>query len=512
MSAFKIVRDDRIANKIIDLELKKYMWRTLDGSGNNMSNPNWGASNTPFIRKSYGAYTGNTISTTPNPRHISNLICKNNVRIQNSLNLTNMVWMWGQFLDHEITLTETDSADNANMTTPNTPEEDFSDRTIPFNRTKQIVNSNPREQANLLSCYIDGANVYGDNTTSNMELRRLDGSGKMKTSMGNNGEILLPYNVNSFPNARTTSSTFFLAGDVRSNENVGLIALHTLFVREHNRLCDQIILNPKYNSDELIFQQARRIVIGYMQNITYKEFLPKLLGNNFIDEYTGYNPLENPSIANEFSAVGFRLGHTMIPSQIAVAPNTLLPLRDLFFKPNYITTHGIDNVLRASSLNIMDEIDGTIVEDLRSFLFDSPTATILLDLPALNIQRGRDHGIPKYNVLRNAYGLNSRSYFYEITSNVNIAQKLALLYATPDDIDPWIGAIVEDRLPNMAVGELLSKILTDQFTRLRDGDRFWYKNDPGLTENEIANIQAITLADIINRNTSVNVPSNVFKV
>ena len=102
-----------------------------------------------------------------------------------------------------------------------------------------------------------------------------------------------------------------LRADVRANENPALTCVHTLFVREHNRKAGQIAsANPSW-TDEQIFQAARRHVVALLQHITYDEFLPALLGSP-LPAYTGYKASVNPSIATEFSTVGFRVGHSMV--------------------------------------------------------------------------------------------------------------------------------------------------------------------------------------------------------
>lgn len=423
-------------------------------------------------------------------------------------------------MDHEIDLTSTGS-ETANMTTPaviDDPEEDYPGRTIDFSRSIFVADSDPREQLTEISSFIDATNVYGYSSDRAYALRRLDGSGKLVTTLSDNGEDILPYNTQGLSNAMpggSTASDFFLAGDVRSNENAVLTAMHTLFVREHNRQCAEIILElPMHlRKEEIIYQHARRRVSGIMQAITYYDFLPAILGSG-LAAYTGYDATVDASIATEFSTVGYRLGHSMLSSNIRVGTGgTTITLMDAFFNPAYVQTNGADDLLIGSTRKLMQEIDSHIVEDVRSFLFGPPTATKLLDLASLNIQRGRDHGIPGYNAVRAAYGLSAVATFAGVTSDAALAAKLEALYTDTDSIDPWIGCLVEDHLPGSSVGPLVDAILRDQFIRLRDGDRYWYEIDTSLSAAEIKAIKETTLRDVIARNTvhtGTTITGNVF--
>jgi hypothetical protein len=76
-----------------------------------------------------------------------------------------------------------------------------------------------------------------------------------------------------------------IKGDARSSEQPGLAAVHTLFMREHNRLAEGLAkLNPHWD-DEILYQQARRILSGVTQHIVYREFLPRLLGWDAVHTY-----------------------------------------------------------------------------------------------------------------------------------------------------------------------------------------------------------------------------------
>src|SRR5262249_46301342 len=110
---------------------------------------------------------------------------------------------------------------------------------------------------------------------------------------------------------RVPGDQLFLAGDVRANENIELTSMQTLFVREHNRLAGPIAAANPGLSDEEIYQRARALVIAEIQVITYKQWLPALLGPDALRPYRGYNPGVNPGIANEFSTAAFRLHSTI---------------------------------------------------------------------------------------------------------------------------------------------------------------------------------------------------------
>ncbi len=108
--------------------------------------------------------------------------------------------------------------------------------------------------------------MYGSDYERAAALRTNDGSGKLAVSAGN----LLPFNESGLPNADGDSPMLFLAGDLRATEQVGLTALHTLFVREHNRLATQIGRRNRSLSGDEIYEQARQMVGAEIQAITYR--------------------------------------------------------------------------------------------------------------------------------------------------------------------------------------------------------------------------------------------------
>ncbi len=344
-------------------------------------------------------------------------------------------------------------------------------------------------------------------------LRTNDGSGRLKTSEGD----LLPFNTDKLPNAGGSDSSLFLAGDVRANEQVALTALHTLFVREHNRLARLIAEDrPELSGDE-IYQEARRIVGALMQAITYNEFLPVLLGPHGLAPYEGYDPSVDARIANVFSTAAYRFGHSALGRRLLrldadgeEIADGHLPLRDAFFAPSRITDEGgIEPLLRGLAWQRCQAVDPFIVDDVRNFLFGEPGAGGF-DLAALNIQRGRDHGLPGYNATRAAYGLEPAASFADISPDPQIQARLAAVYLYVDDVDLWTGGLAEERLHKVQVGETFATIIAEQFEALRDGDRFWYQLILG--RHELREIENTRLADIIRRNTDIGdeIPDDVF--
>ncbi|MGH6645220.1 MAG: peroxidase family protein, partial [Bradyrhizobium sp.] len=340
--------------------------------------------------------------------------------------LSPFAYLWGQFIDHDLDLTNAATpAEAFNIAVPaGDPYFDPTNsgtKTIPLSRSKVAAGTgvtSPRMQVNEITAFMDGSMVYGSSDTTAASLRTGVG-GQMKTSTGD----LLPQDATGF----------FLAGDIRVNENVSLISMQTLWVREHNRIASAIAAKNASLTDEEIFQKARRTVIGEIQAITYNEFLPALLGKNAIKAYAGYKAKVTPGISTEFSTAAFRLGHSMLTDDVEFmddqgnAVHDEISLAEAFFNPSLIHETGIDPILKYSASSNAEEIDTKIVDGLRNFLFGPPGAGGL-DLASLNIQRGRDHGLSDYNSTRAAIGLPKVTSFAQITDDVDVQNALQSLY------------------------------------------------------------------------------------
>ena len=491
--------------------------QSIDGTGNNLENTAFGATDAELLRVAENDYADGISEPAgedrPSAREISNLLSAADPEGTTSeRNLSSFVFAWGQFLDHDIDLSlEPENEEDAVSFDIEVPDGDplfdpFNTGEATIHLTRSAIADgtgtsvdNPAEQVNSITAWVDGSQVYGSDQETSDSLREFVGGRLLISDDG-----LLP----------TDENGGILAGDIRAAENVVLTSMHALFVREHNRLADEIEAENPDLSDEEIFQEARAIVIAELQSITYNEYLPALLGEDALSDYSGYDSSVDPSIANEFSTAAFRFGHSTLNDEFRLVGNDgedvaeAISLASAFFTPELLEETGIDSFLKYASSTQSQEVDLEVVDSLRNFLFGPPGAGGL-DLVSLNIQRGRDHGLADYNSTREAYGLERAETFADITSNEDVAANLESLYGDVENIDLWVGLMAEDHTENGSLGETATTIIADQFERLRDGDRFYYENT--MSNREIRQIENTTLADIIERNTNIDsLQSNVF--
>ncbi|MGB1250268.1 MAG: peroxidase family protein, partial [Candidatus Promineifilaceae bacterium] len=504
-------------------------FRSIDGSDNNLNNPHWGRVDEKLLRLAGSTYADGYSAPPigPNPRAVSNDVAAQSNPIFNALGVSDLFWQWGQFVDHDLGLTE-----------PIEPHESFP-ITVPagdplfnpagiidFNRSIYDLTTgttNPREQINQITAFMDASQVYASSTERAIWKRVVLSSNEVGADLQMSANNLLPYEPDGTCGG---TNPCFRAGDIRANEQPGLTAMHTLLMREHNRIVARLrVAYPDWDEDRL-YETTRLIVGSELQRITYNEWLPMLLGPNALPAYSGYDSSVNSGIANEFSTACFRFGHTMLSGtllRLDADGNQLagghIPLRDGFFNTSYILADGIDPIVRGLIAQRAQALDTQLVDDVRNFLF-GPVGAGGFDLAALNIQRGRDHGLASYNDMRAALGLGRATTFADITSDSALQAKLALAYGSVDKVDLWIGGLAEDAVNGGLLGATCSAVIADQLTRLRDGDRFWNANldwtvyglasDPVLHSNNTT-LGSLTLKQLIEWNSGVeNVPNNPF--
>ena len=209
-----------------------------------------------------------------------------------------------------------------------------------------------REQLNLQSSFLDGSMVYGAKQEVLDKLRdRSKGRGLMMLVDSD----LLPQDPTEKPSDCLDfrdDQRCFRGGDDRVNQNPALMSLSTILVREHNRVANILAsINPGW-TDEIVFQETRRIIVAFMQHITFNEYVPILLGQNLAGllgltpgkgfaQFSFYDENHDPRIANEWAAAAGRFGHSMIRSQWSrvdkhfnAAGTTSFYLRNSYFRAN----------------------------------------------------------------------------------------------------------------------------------------------------------------------------------
>jgi peroxidase len=479
-------------------------FRTIDGSNNNLADPALNQADTDFARVGPANFSDGVSAMTPgpNPREISNIVVAQaetgedgpHLMDDNGVALSGMMYAWGQFIDHDLDLQKQGTTTDISITVP--PDDEFlpPGSIIPLTRVAidpaTGVSGRPATAINTVTGWLDGSQIYGSDAATAASLRTPDGH--MKMSAGQNLPIL-----------DTDQGPAFAAGDVRAQENPDLTALQTLFLREHNYQVDRLHeKHPDWGGDKL-YETAKAITTAEMVNITYNEFLPHLLGKDAIASYHGYDPTVDARITEEFAGAAFRFGHSIVSDEISAISNlgaftSEQTLAESFFEdPATFTATGADGLLRHLSGDLANLLDAHLVDGLRNLLVDPPDG---MDLAAINIQRGHDLGLGTLNQTREALGLAPYTSFDQLSSDPETAAAFEQAYGSIDAVDLWAGGLAEDHAPGAIIGPTFAKIIGDQFTALRDGDRYYFENQKfdGQTLNEIKHT---TLSDLILRNT-----------
>ena len=515
--------------------------RTISGACNDLNNRLEGAAFQPFKRIIPPAYEdgisqpvgfSQTFSLRdprpfkpprPSARLISERIIKDLPQVENLATL--MLMQWGQFIDHDFAYLieasvlsekeeECEGCDPIGECLPiQVPldDPDFGENTpnrancLRFERAAGVCRPrifgifNPRDQLNQITMWLDASMVYGSTNEEQPGLRAFR-DGRLLES--NDGNRFMPID----PSPRMPClppRPCFRGGDLRANEQVALTAMHTIFVRLHNNYAERLgNINPRWN-DERIFQETRKIIIAIIEAVTFKEYLPTMLGeqlfNQLIGEYKGYNENLDANLPNAFAGAAFRIGHSQVQPQLERLDRNwctigALDLELAFFNPEeFVRGGGTDTLIRGLLDTKSRKLDEFVTKVLTTRLFAQSNANkIGMDLASLNIQRGRDHGLPSYRVYRN-FCTNQLGLRGEFRNN-KTRQAFIELYGSEDDVDLWPAGLAEIPLPGSLLGPTFACIWAITFRDMRGGDRFWYENPNVFTPNQLAEVQKITLS------------------
>nr|XP_057946306.1 thyroid peroxidase-like isoform X1 [Doryrhamphus excisus] len=544
-------------------------YRSVSGICNNRFNPLWGAANIALLRwlpaqyedqvRQPKGWNGGRLYNEfqlPTSWEVSKKIIKSTLTAKDDA-YSHMLVEWGQYIDHDVTFTPqspgkvTFSPQDDCLSTCTNVHPCFPIQTdnklpsprscLPFNRSlpaclagvgpdvgSDVSQALQQQQMNAITSFIDASSVYGSSPRVNNFLRDLSGrEGKLAVNeyfKDIRGRPYLPFEESKSSACihadGEAKAACFRAGDGRVNEGLPLTCLHTLWLRLHNQIAETLKRLNGHWSPEMIYQETRKIIAALHQIITMKDYLPKIIGKEFFDNYIGpyrgYDPTVNPSVSNVFATAAFRFGHGTVPSVIRRLderyqenqhfPN--LMLHDSLFTPWRIFHEGgIEPILRgttgteaaASNANTLVQEEAT--ERLVVINIQQP-----MDLASLNLQRGRDHGLPGYNDWREFCGLKrirTLEDFTRVVKDVNVAERILQLYKHPDNVDVWLGGLVEAFLPGARVGPVFACLIGKQMKALRDGDRFWWESDSTFNQQQRDELLKVSLSKIICDNSDI---------
>jgi len=530
-------------------------YRTADGSCNNAQDGRLGKTNTVFNRLELPDYSDGVLALRrdtfgndlPSPRLVSTEWTKISENLPDN-RFTTMLMAMGQFIDHDLAHSpvfvkinneEIDccpsnrfnplQSNSSVCATIGIPSNDKffsgSNRKTCMNFVRTMTGCpldcsiRYREQINQVSHFLDLSQVYGS-TEEEVENLRTKRGGRMRTGPGPDGPLLPDEDGKKKDECKV--GVCMKAGDSRVNEVPNLSLLHTIFMREHNRIAENIA-RSEGGGDEQIFQETRRVLIAKYQHIVYNEWLPVVLGQQYMNRYglktlgdgysNSYKSNIDPRITNEFATAAFRFGHTLIPGILKVFasvssqldPN--MNLQSTFDKPQLLRLSGmIDGLVRGMTRTNSQRVDATFPEDITNNLFDVGKKG--MDLIALNIQRGRDHGLAGYTKYRELCGLGRANNFNDLRNQMDQFKidDLRRIYTNVDDIDLFVGMLSERPQNDSILGVTALCIIGDQFSRLRQGDRYFYDlaNSPGsFSSSELEKIRESSFARILCDNSNV---------
>ncbi|KAM8915940.1 thyroid peroxidase [Spinachia spinachia] len=555
--------------------LNKY--RSMSGLCNNRQNPLWGAANTPLVRwlpaeyedgegepKGWNRGRLHNGFQLPPPWDVSQNVIRSSTKETDGV-YSHLLVEWGQYIDHDVTFTPqskgcagfgagADCSNTCQNVHPCFPIETGASTSgarscMPFHRSTPAcsLNAGPdlppapqRQQMNAITSFIDASLVYGNTPRRGGLLRDLSGlSGKLAVNerfRAPGGRAYLPF-ASALPSAcrqqqqpRGERVECFGAGDGRVNEGLPLVCLHTLWLREHNRIAGELKRANAHWSPETVYQETRKIVGALHQIITMRDYVPKIIGraafDDYVGPYQGYDPTTDPSASNVFATAAFRFGHATIPPVLRRLNESFqtherfgdLRLHQTFFSPwRIVKEGGIEPVLRGAfgTAASAGSANTLLTEEIteRLVVLNVPRS---MDLASLNLQRGRDHGLPGYNDWRAFCGLERVEQMEGLKGVVRdhrAAEKMARVYKHPDNIDVWLGGLVEHMPPGSRTGPLFACLIGKQMKALRDGDRFWWEAEGVFSQQQRAQLLKASLSRVICDNSDIReVPPDSFRL
>ena len=505
-------------------------------------------------------------SELPNARHLSNRFHQDaQDQLTDRSQMSHMHMLWGQFIVHDMVLTPatkvagTDcNCDNPTEECANIPipegDEHLTAKCIPVKRSARVetvlFGEKYEEQISVISSFIDGTVVYGTDSKLTETVRNWDRS-NLAITYNANGLQLLPRSDSSGQSApesrplgshNDTAAKFnpnpalnerglpgYVAGDARANEHPALQGMHTVFHLLHNWVEERLVdvLGAEKEITDYVFHEARQVVISSLQHINYNAYLSTLLGPDFMkradlkpsNKPQPFTPMPDvdPTIFCEFSTAAMRFGHSQINNQVPCLDSEWKEmeyveqrLHDNFFDPYLVEKYGADSIVRGNIATPGMAVDTSFADAIRNNLFKAHDADKGGDLFAINIQRGREHGIGDYHSLRK--WCRNNGYNAPVTYKPGMNALLRNEYDSMDDIDLYVGALAEEHLEGGVVGPTFGCLLAEQWKRLKLNNKYFHTNKDVYNQEQLDEVKKLDLATVLCAvgQDTVSVPKNPF--
>jgi hypothetical protein len=503
-------------------------FRTADGSWNNLADPKEGAAGTRFLRNvDFSATypeTGQRLIT-PNPREVSLKLLTRPDDADGQPKMTPVPFLnllaasWIQFMVHDW-VSHGDVAPKSLITVPlpqgdpaiqRYQQNDLVISTTQADPTRNAGNTpDPAATSfiNEVTHWWDGSQIYGSDQITQNRLR----SGKFgKLTLNDDGTLPVD------PKTKVEDAAFM------RNWWVGLSMLHTLFVREHNAICDMLhAAYPDPDWDDLrLFNVARLINAAVMAKIHSVEWTPAILPNETLEmglnsnwyglltylwhkgktrktvsEINIRNPelggiVGNPinhhdcvfGLSEEFVEV-YRL-HSLLPETLQLQRRGVTGIDHVAFAAS--RQRGSTDITQKYAMSDLfysfgNQHPGALeLNNFPRFMQElSVPGNAFFDMGTVDIVRARERGVPRYNEFRRQLGLKPIRSFDDLTDNPQVLTNLRSVYDSPpdkvEDLDLLIGTLAEGtrRRPyGFGFGETVFQIFIVSASRRLQADRFY---------------------------------------
>jgi hypothetical protein len=471
--------------------------RTLDGTHNDLSAPTMGAVGAPFGRNLPADYRPDLFDE-PNPVTVSReLLTREQFIPAKSLNM--LVAAWIQFQVHDWVNHARHRLGVQDVTVPMPPGTTWASRTGGPQENVMRISGNISLRdgtdgtqqlfANAASHWWDGSEVYGCDAARLAELR--DGP-RLRLESG-----YLPLDLKGQELTGFNDSWW-----------LGLSALHTLFAREHNTVCDELRRAYPGLSDERVFQTARLVVSALIAKIHTVEWTPAILATEPIDFGLKANWNGPPSqdwltklgiwLMDVHATVGIpetKPDHHGVPYSLTEDFVTVYRLHPLIPDNYLFKSHTTDEIL--CTRQFLDIAGEHADEHMRSLGLDNtmysfgtshPGAITLhnypralqslerdgehIDLSVVDIVRTRRRGVPRYNDFRTGLHKPRLKHWEQLSDNPDVVRQLRNVYRSVDEVDTMVGLFAETPPEGFGFSDTAFRIFILMASRRIQSDRF----------------------------------------